>query len=239
MEAIVFIGHGSRSPQGNVVFLKFIKETMSGVHAPIKEYCFFERAEPTLSEAIDNCVRKGGTEIVVVPVLLLPGIQSNIEIPEELRLAKEKYPEVTIKYGAPIGADTVMSEIIEQRLGEMSSNEDVILLVSHGSHDPQAAEEFRSLADWLSEKRDMQVEISFLTSEPFYHEKASKLAQSSKKVFVIPYLLFTGAFQEKMQEAIAGHGKIILCEEIGYDDRLKLLLAERGVMTRENPVLTI
>lgn len=112
MNAILYIGHGSRSEQGNKTFISFIEETMKLADAPIKEYGFLEMATPSIFEAAKSCIHQGADTLTVVPVLLLPGIHANADIPAELSEVKKAYPWITIQYGMPIGAHEKVTEIL-------------------------------------------------------------------------------------------------------------------------------
>ncbi|MFE8701407.1 sirohydrochlorin chelatase [Cytobacillus sp. FJAT-54145] len=243
MQSIIFIGHGSRAPKGTELFVKFISEVIEKVEIPIKEYCFFERYEPNLDQAIESCITKGGTEIIVVPVLLLPGVQTNVEIPEILKKWKQKYPEMKIKFGEPMGNNPIMADLLKERLERKSfstSGQDAVLLVTHGSHDPQADQEFKRMAEWFSSINQCTVEVAYLTTPPLYKDKAEELLrQSFNKIYVIPYLLFAGVFLESMAESIESNPGIELCDEIGYDGKLKELLIKRIEETKNHPKLEL
>lgn len=243
MEAIIFLGHGNRSPVGRTKYLKFIESTMSKIkNVPIKEYCYFERAEPTLTDAVNNCIQQGATSILVIPVLLLPGKQTTEEIPSDLKSILEKFPEVTITFGEPIGADPLMLQIVNDRLETQSfsaKNNEAVVLVSHGSHDPLAAKEFRYLATVLSTKLEAKVETCYLVTSPNYLEVTRGLLNEGyEKIYVIPYFLFAGMFLQEMKESTEKEDHVVICDELGYDEKLIQLLVERATR-RENSGLPI
>lgn len=191
-----------------------------------------ENATPTIIEAIENCVELGATEISVIPVLLLPGIHSNIDIPMEIEIGKKKFPHIQFRYGKPIGADLVVADIIDSRLAEKgfsSDRNESILLVGHGSRNPQAQSEFEKLASILRERLNATVHTSYLKAEPFYGDVLEELVQSYKKIHILPHLLFTGGFQKEIDETCSKYKDydLVLCEPIGFDDKLKELLVRR------------
>ena len=240
MEATVFISHGSRSEQGNKVFVSFIERVISTGRRAMVAYGFLENARPTIFEAVESCILKGALSVTVVPVLLLPGIHANVDIPEELEKVSHKYPEVKIFYAEPLGVNETILEIVLDRLKEQgfsgSESEDV-LLVGHGSRDPLAATEFEKLAGRVQEKVQSIVETGYITTQPFYGEKLMA-SDESKKVYVLPFLLYTGGFTAKMKETVndvlseSPQKEIILCDPIGFDDRLGGLLNHRAEEAR-------
>lgn len=232
MEAVIYIGHGNRSVIGQNAFEKFIQKTMNGVHTPIKEYCFYERAEPTLANAIDACAQKGATNILVIPVLLLPGKQTSEDIPNDLKFFQEKYPEININFRDPIGADPVMLKIVSDRLRNLAfagSDKEAVVLVSHGSHDPIAAKEFNRIANVLSHELKVPTETGYLVTQPNYrHVTEELLKKGVEKVYMIPYFFFAGIFLEEMKTAVADNEKIVVCDELGYDEEIIRLLVEKA-----------
>lgn len=238
MKAAVYIGHGSRTDEGNKQFISFIEKVMEKTSMPVTAYGFLENAEPYAMEAVESCIRKGASEITVIPVLLLPGIHANVDIPEILEKVKEKHRDVNIRYGEPIGNNSIMVEIVEDRLREKGftgSLEEGILLVGHGSRDPQAAAEFEKLAMNLQDKTASAIHPAYITAPPFYVEKVSELMESSlRTIYLLPYLLFTGGFAVKMEERtkefsmLSSPKEVVVCEPIGFDDRLQALLVKKA-----------
>ncbi|MEH7441928.1 sirohydrochlorin chelatase [Bacillus sp. JJ1122] len=238
MKAAVYIGHGSRSDEGNQQFISFIEEVMTKTPMDVTAYGFLENAKPSGMEAVESCIRRGASEITVIPVLLLPGIHVNVDIPAILKMVKEKHPGVEILYGEPIGINSIMVEIIEYRLREKGftgSHEDGILLVGHGSRDPQAAEEFEKVAVKLQDKTASAIHTAYITTPPFYAEKVSELMDSTlSTIYLLPYLLFTGGFAAKMEErakelsGLSSRQEVVVCEPVGFDEKLQALLVTKA-----------
>jgi len=242
MEAILYIGHGSLSEQGNKKFITFIEETLKLADAPIKEYGFLEMAKPSIFEAAEKCIHQGAKMLTVVPVLLLPGIHANVDIPAELAKVKQAYPELIIQYGNPIGSHNQVTEIMIDRLEEngfTDSEEETVLLVGHGSRDPEAAAEFSRIAAGFRKRSFAKVDIGYLKAEPRYDERLGHLAKDGgKKIYLVPFLLFKGGFSEIINNkaSLVARGypdsEIVVCGPIGFDDRLMLLLNERAAEAR-------
>ncbi len=235
MEATVYISHGSRSEQGNKVFVSFIEKVISTGESTNAAYGFLENARPTIFEAVESCILKGASSVTVVPVLLLPGIHANVDIPAELDRVRQKYQEIKIFYGEPLGVNDTILEIVLDRLkkqGFTGMNSETILLVGHGSRDPLAAAEFEKLADRVYEKVSAKVDTGYITTQPFYGEKLLG-TDSSSKIYILPFLLYTGGFTAKIEETVHNvliqypEKEIILCEPIGFDERLGELLMQR------------
>jgi sirohydrochlorin ferrochelatase len=71
-----------------------------------------------------------------------------------------------------------------------------------------------------------RVEVMPLPVPVFYHEKVEELwAESYKKIYVLPFLLFTGGFTAKME---MNNENIIVCDPIGFDEKLIPLIQKRA-----------
>lgn len=73
MKAILYICHGSRLKAAKEEAVAFITSCMNHVEASIQEICFLELASPTIDEGFRTCVKRGATEIIVIPVFLFSG----------------------------------------------------------------------------------------------------------------------------------------------------------------------
>ncbi|WP_185806799.1 sirohydrochlorin chelatase [Bacillus salinus] len=244
MEAVCYIGHGSRTEQGNKAFVAFIKGVMSIVDAPIQEYGFMELAEPSIPDAIEKCVNQGATVVKVMPVLLLPGIHANFDIPSFVEKARKKYPDVTFLYGTPLAGDDLMLEVFHDRLqscGAVADEKSAVLLVGHGSRDNQAAEAFMELASNYRKQSSFEVHVGYLKmTEPFFGDVLEEMLKSEEytNIYVLPFLLFTGGFAEQIKKVISYYQEhyetkvISQCDPVGFDEKLQLLLKKRVLEVR-------
>ena len=245
MEATVYISHGSRSEQGNKMFESFIEKVISSGQSTVAAYGYLENARPTIFESVESCILKGATSVTVVPVLLLPGIHANEDIPGELDKVRQRYPEREIFYGEPLGINDTILEIVLNRLkaqGFAGKESENVLLVGHGSRDPLAATEFEKLAFSVQEKVHSKVETGYITTQPFYREKLMA-SDKSKKVYILPFLLYTGGFTAKIEETVNDvlvqypEKEIVTCEPVGFDVRLGELLHQRAEEARKKQVI--
>ena len=241
MEATVYISHGSRNEQGNKVFVSFIENVIAKGTYKNASYGYLENASPSIFKAVEARIMEGAEEVTVVPVLLLPGIHANVDIPDELEKVRHKYPKVKISYGDPLGVNDTILEIVLDRLKEQGFSgvaSETILLVGHGSRDPLSAKEFEKLAGRVQEKVSAKVDTGYITTLPFYGEKLLA-CDSSSKVYILPFLLYTGGFTAKMLETVENiliqspERELILCEPVGFDDRLGQLLLQRADEAKE------
>lgn len=248
MQAILYIGHGSRVKQGNEELLIFVnKAKKRNPQIKIQETCFIELASPSIQTGIDTCIRQGATRIAVVPVLLLCAGHAKQDIPKEIELAEKRYPDVTFSYGKVMGVDPVMIDVLRTRL-EMGGlaypkrlpvyRERIsasVLLVGRGSSDPDANSDLVKIARLLWEAVPVQeVATCYLAAtHPTLDEGLKKVIDSPySRVFVVPYLLFSGVLMRELRQKLAALSKqtnkeFTLCPYLGFDDQLVRVLVER------------
>ncbi|MFC7395299.1 sirohydrochlorin chelatase [Scopulibacillus cellulosilyticus] len=237
MQAILYIGHGSRVPEATRQARDFIEQCIKQISVPIQEICFLELAEPNILEGIERCVNKGATNIAVQPVLLLAAKHIKRDIPLELEKAKQRFPNISIHYGGPLGVHENIVDILAERIREKSpdkSKDAMVLLVGRGSSDPDIKKRMAQVAQMLQNKyRFQSVKVCYLTAaRPSFKEGLEQAGSSGySEVFVVPYLLFTGILMKDIQKEIDNlksyQPNFTLCQYLGYHSKLKDVLLER------------
>ncbi|MFC0473410.1 sirohydrochlorin chelatase [Halalkalibacter kiskunsagensis] len=257
MQAILYIGHGSRVRAGNEELRLFI-EKAKGEHpqVTIQECCFLELTEPTIEEGVQACINQGATSIAVIPVLLLTAMHAKVDIPEEINDMKKKHPNVTFSYGRPIGIDPTVIDIVKDRLraaGMAFSNKRPkyeerkpisILLVGRGSSDPDQTSDLMKIARLIWEYTPVdEVDVCFLAAtRPNVEEGLARINRlPNDLVYVVPYLLFTGVLMKGLKKQLDEWSKqtkkdFVLCDYLGFDDQLISVVATRVQEVLENDV---
>ncbi|ARU61490.1 sirohydrochlorin chelatase [Tumebacillus avium] len=245
--AILLVGHGSRDPEGNQELLAFAKrvETELSHEFPIVETCFLEFAAPSIAKGIDTCVARGAEKVTLVPVILFGAGHSKLHIPHEIDEAKERHPHVNFSYGKPIGVHAKALDILTSRLDQAGfsapqegRSDDAVLIVGRGSSDPDANSDLCKIARLLFEKVPVRiVETCYIgVTEPDFAggvERCVKLG--AKRIFILPYFLFTGVLIKRMEAMTGEFSKaypdvqFVLAEYFGFHDNLVTILRERAV----------
>lgn len=236
MNAVIYVCHGSRVAEGREQAVDFIKRFMNHGLASIQEYCFLELAVPTIEEAFTRVINQGAKKIVVIPVLLLNAAHAKKDIPDEVKKAASRYPEVEVIYSSPIGVHEKMVELLVERIKETKdelNDNSMVLLVGRGSSDPDVKQDLNEIADLLKVNIGVRsVEACFLSvSSPSFDAGLKKAgAGNYEKVFIIPYLLFTGILMKHITRVIETHpfrDKYVLCNSLGYHRCIEEILAEK------------
>ncbi|WP_078553013.1 sirohydrochlorin chelatase [Bacillus alkalicellulosilyticus] len=244
MDAIVFIGHGSKKAEGNSQVLEFVDSMKCDIPVPIVETCFLEFAKPTIAQAIKEVVEVGATRVALVPMMFFSAGHAKIHIPQEIDEAKAAYPHVQFSYGRPIGVHDKLFDILQGRLQEVGfhptekHDDTAVLLVGRGSSDSDANSELYKIARILAERLHMtSIELSFIgVTTPTVEEGIDRcLKLGAKKVYVVPYFFFTGVLMERMEEKLLEfrtqwpNYQFTMTTFFGFHPELKAIFIDRAI----------
>lgn len=251
MQAVLFVGHGSRDPQGNEEVLRFVEGMKKNIAVPIIETCFLEFEAPDMLQGLTTCVERGATQVAVIPMMLFAAGHSKIHIPAAIDEAKAKYPHVRFIYGRPIGIHDEVFRILASRLTEIGmdveekAEDTAVLVVGRGSSDPDANSDVCKLSRMLWERLHVKwVETCFIgVTQPSVEEGIERsLALGAKKIIMIPYLLFTGILMKRMEDKLAHFRSIyedrefFMTDYIGFHPGLQKVFLDRVAETLEDEV---
>ena len=106
MKALVIVAHGSRRQESNQEIQLLAKNLSDkGVTGfSLIQYGFLELAEPSIPEAIIQCIKNGAAEVTVLPYFLSAGRHVVTDIPEEVAKAQQVYPDTPIHITPYLGA---------------------------------------------------------------------------------------------------------------------------------------
>jgi len=238
MQAILYVGHGTRVKQGVAEAIKFIEETKQQVNVDIQETAFLEIVKPDIVQGVTSCVERGASKIAIVPILLLTAQHANQDIPEEIAKAKAIFPHVEFTIGQPFGIherliDTIYERIVEQNVNILPEAE--VLLVGRGSSDLTVVRDMTKISKQLQQKYSFtSVSSCFLYGAgPSFEKTLDEFKKRDvKQVFIVPYLLFSGllslGIKKKVEQSAFDESRIILCGSLGYNNHVRQVLIERA-----------
>ncbi|KYG89771.1 sirohydrochlorin chelatase [Metasolibacillus sp. FSL H7-0170] len=237
MQAILYVGHGTRVRQGVEEAIQFIKQIEHEVNVDIQEISFLELVEPDIVQGIKNCVERGATRIAIVPLLLLTAQHAKEDIPAEIEKAHSMYPHVHFTIGRPFGihdklVDTIYKRIMEQQ--KEISQEAEVLLIGRGSSDMAVVHNMSEISELVQRRFNFQsVSSCFLYGAgPSFQDALEMIKKrDAKQLFIVPYLLFSGllskGIEKNIKELQVDSSHVILCASLGYDENVRQVLLER------------
>lgn len=116
--AILLMAHGSRIAEANDA-VREIAALVKEISAyPIVEVSFREMHLPSIQQGIDSCVAQGAERILLLPYFLFVGAHVQEDLPEEMAMARERYPNVEFAMGSHLGVHRKLAEIVSERIGQ-------------------------------------------------------------------------------------------------------------------------
>ncbi len=106
VKALVVVAHGSRRAASNEEVAELagqLSRLVDGEY-PIVGVGFLELAEPLIPDSLEKVIAQGATEICVFPYFLSAGRHVVTDVPNEVKVVRDKYPDIPIKMLPYFGA---------------------------------------------------------------------------------------------------------------------------------------
>jgi len=110
--AIVILGHGSRSKGADDPIRQAAARIRNNGSYEMVVHAFLQHASPSLSDVLEDCIRQQIEKVVVVPFFMQPGAHVATDIPELVRSAEKKYPNLELVVTDYAGGHPFMVDII-------------------------------------------------------------------------------------------------------------------------------
>ena len=124
-DAIILLGHGSRVQDAGKQMEEVSSMLKRKYGFPVVETCYMSRLGPHLPEILQGVVSGGAKKVIVVPYFLHGGLHILLDIPEMLQEEARKYPEVSIVFGANLGFDELLVDLVHKRIQQSQAMVDV------------------------------------------------------------------------------------------------------------------
>ena len=117
MRAALLIAHGSRRAEANADLHALAEMVRARGGFDVVEPAFLELADPDIPAGAAACVRRGATEVRMLPYFLSMGTH----VADDLRKFRDRfadqYPGVTFTVCPPLGLHPKLVEVAFERLG--------------------------------------------------------------------------------------------------------------------------
>ena len=112
---ILVVAHGSRELPAQQEFKRLVGKYRKRHPGWKIAHAFLELAEPSIPQALES-LAVYSQQIIVLPLFLFTAKHVRKHIPEILAAFRKKKPKVRIKLAKPLGADSQLLDILDQRL---------------------------------------------------------------------------------------------------------------------------
>jgi sirohydrochlorin ferrochelatase len=124
-DAIILLGHGSRVQDAGKQMEEVSSLLKRKYGLPVVETCYMSRLGPHLQAVLETVVSGGAKRVIVIPYFLHGGLHILLDIPEMLQEEARKYPEVSIVFGANLGFDELLVDLVHKRIQQSQTMVDV------------------------------------------------------------------------------------------------------------------
>ncbi len=239
---LLLIDRGSREEE--------VKEELQYICEKVKlrgnyyfsDYCFLEVVPPYIEDGIKKCLSQNIDALTIIPYFLYPGRKVKAAVNMAVRLQSQTGVKFTIS--RPMILHKSLIKIVDEKIDSVLKKNKIsipkievdILLIGHGSKDPNARMSLRYVADGL-EDLYRSVRYCFLEiEEPDIKQGIEMSARDNPNILVVmPYFLHKGAhvkrdIHEDLDSAIANSGinNILVSEHLGTDDGMIDLVLQRA-----------
>ena len=114
---IIICDHGSRRAQSNDSLVELVSRFAERFanDCRIVEPAHMELSMPDIERAFENCVKKGASHIVVLPLFLAKGKHWTRDIPSLTSQAASRFPGTTYQIAEPLGLDDLLLDLLKKR----------------------------------------------------------------------------------------------------------------------------
>lgn len=228
-QSYLVVGHGSRVPGAVSQFRRFVQALSDHIGRAV-HHCFLAFEDPNVATGLADAAGHvgAGGDVIVLPLVLGAGGHQKNDVAVAIQRAREQFPEVTVRYGTPLGPHAKLIELLDLRVNHAlqaasrsaPTKETRVLVVGRGSSDPTSNSAAAGSAYLLFEGRSYRsVEFAFqAAARPTVAAGVRRCAKlGARQLVVAPYLLFTGRVDRAIKR---------MAEEAGDDLGLPVLHAE-------------
>ncbi len=239
---LLLIDRGSREDEVKNELRYICSKAKKDGEYQFSDYCFLEVVPPYIEEGMENCFRQDLDALTVVPYFLYPGKKVKLAVNKAIKMTSKS--KMKIKIAKPITLHKSLLDIVHAKVEDIipknkiifSKKEVDILLIGHGSKDPNAKTSLQYVVDGIQDSY-RNVSLCWLEiEEPNIKQGVESCAKNDPNVLIIvPYFLHRGAhvkrdIYEDLNPAIEKSNikNIFITDHLGTDDKLIDLVIERA-----------
>ena len=206
------------------------------------DYCFLEVEPPFIEDGIQKSLKQDIDSLTIVPYFLYPGKKVKLAVSDVMKFQKDT--DVKFVVTKPMSMHKTLINLVENRISTSLDENEItnskknidVLIIGHGSKDPNAKMSLNYVVDGLKEKY-RNVSICFLEIEqPDIFEGIKSCEKNNPEVLVIVfYFLHEGAhvktdINNDLKPAIekSNLNKVCITKHLGTDEKMIDLIIERA-----------
>lgn len=124
MKTLLLVAHGSRRQESNDEVRRIASELgrLAGDEYDFVGSAFLELAEPSIPDGIQQCIDMGAGSVEVLPYFLSAGRHVRQDIPAEVAIKQQQYPDLSIIIHSYLGEAAAIPALLLQLAKTPDSN---------------------------------------------------------------------------------------------------------------------
>ena len=239
---LLLIDRGSREEEVKGELRYICSKAKESGGYQFSDYCFLEVVPPFIEESMENCFKQDIDALTIVPYFLYPGKKVKLAVNKAIEMTLKS--KMKIKIAKPITLHKSLLGIVHAKVDDIIAKNKIIfsrkeidvLLIGHGSKDPNAKTSLQYVVDGLKNSY-RNIDLCWLEiEEPNIKQGIEACVKNNPNVLIIvPYFLHRGAhvkrdIYEDLNPAMEESGikNIFITKHLGTDDKLIDLVIERA-----------
>lgn len=239
---LLLIDRGSKERESEEELEIISKKAKEKGNYDFAEYCFLEVRPPYIEDGIKKCLQKNADSLTIVPYFLYPGKKVKAAVTEVMKY--QANTKVKFLVTKPMSMHMTLVDLVKNRIKSalekdgivLPENKIDVLVIGHGSMDPNAKISIKYVTDELS-KSYRNVDFCFLEiEEPNIEQGVEICKKRDPEVLVIVfYFLHEGAhvktdINTDLKPALEKYNlkKVLITKHIGVDEKMIDLIIERA-----------
>ena len=239
---LLLIDRGSREREASEELEKICDRIKSKGDYVFTDYCFLEVEPPYIEDGIRKCLKQDIDALTIVPYFLYPGKKVKIAVTDVMKFQKET--DVKFIVTKPMSMHKTLIELVENRISttleennQIIDKKDVdVLIIGHGSKDPNAQMSLNYVVDGLKENYRNIDRCWLEIEQPDIFEGIKKCEKNDPRVLVIVfYFLHEGAHVKTdinndllpaLEKSLMKN--VFVTKHLGADEKMIDLIIERA-----------
>ena len=141
---LLLIDRGSREREAEEELEIICKKVKEKGNYDFSEFCFLEVVPPFIEDGMGKCLKKNIDEMTIVPYFLYPGKKVKIAVADAMKYQKDT--KIKFVVSKPMTMHKTLVDLVDNRIDSalkdnevlLSKNNVDVLIIGHGSKDPNA-----------------------------------------------------------------------------------------------------
>lgn len=239
---LLLIDRGSREKEAKEELEVITKSVKEKGNYLFSDYCFLEVIPPFIEEGVNEAIKKEIDSLTIVPYFLYPGKKVKAAVNEAIKF--QLNTDVKLVVTKPMSMHQTLINLVDNRIKsalkennyESTSEKVDVLIIGHGSKDPNAQLSIKYVVDGLSPAYRNVSHCFLEIEEPNIAQGIEKCEKNNSEVLVIVfYFLHEGAhvkrdIYEDLNPALEKSNlkNVFITKHLGTDEKMIDLIIERA-----------